>query len=842
MRIEILNQFNTLKQGDTKTEFKFKLLDFNDNPLSLEGLDVKVIIANQIGKILEKAPVLDTDEEGVIYFNFDDSDVTGYGDMRLEIHVVDSEGDKLIIPSSGYYKFVIDRNLNDLSHGITSYSLEFFMAKMEAKEKELTEAIDAAVEVTEGVASSVESADNAATAANTQAIFAKTQGEFAQEQGTIAATEAENLSVLKTSAQTATQTALDAATEADQQAFNAENAAQDANNAANNATLQADYAKAQGDIAKTETERLMNVDAAQFDSRLNEVTAQLTQRPTQEYIDTKVEAVASGSPKGTYATLTALQTAYPNGNGNIYVVTADGKWYYWNDTAWVAGAVYQGTISDGMPATNIIKNGDFSNGFTSWGQNTSSNVQTIANNELNITFVGSYGFIYQLLTDVAVGDMIYVKADIKADTTNVLLNMQHKSGVASLEVRHSGSGNYEKLSGIIALPADTNLSYVRARISDYRTSNWTPVVVKNFIVLNLTKVFGAGNEPTKAELEKLLFKYPNGWFDGTKPLYTLKETIDKIEATNASVTQIQNDISDLGIGLKSVYVNYSETGKQFDVFLKSGEDNKFFKTEFKYYNSPVFTDGGTYQNFDLWRLVKGYFGTFNGTTFTQIDEFLNGGAWETAIKVDGYPDFSGTYHGYELMDSITYFVNGIETTFSVDKLFDCVEFEIIYKSRLIKQGTTSEAIANVARHYRFNKDGVTLRQQFKWLQTLTIASGNVAMLSAKRFAVQGNNTSKQITDRIITDFDYNTYDVSQDGHNTPISGKLVNNVHYAKLWGKISGYYADVKVEYDDDAISKKFNVSNSVSYNKLYFSYGDGKVVNANEIWGMKAHFKFRS
>jgi hypothetical protein len=60
-------------------------------------------------------------------------------------------------------------------------------------------------------------------------------------------------------------------------------------------------------------------------------------------LDGKINSQASGSPKGTYATLTALTSAYPAGNSNIYVVTADGNWYYWNGTAWTAGGVYQST-------------------------------------------------------------------------------------------------------------------------------------------------------------------------------------------------------------------------------------------------------------------------------------------------------------------------------------------------------------------------------------------------------------------------------------------------------------------------------------------------------------------
>lgn len=61
------------------------------------------------------------------------------------------------------------------------------------------------------------------------------------------------------------------------------------------------------------------------------------------YLESVFKNVDKGSPKGVYATLTELQTAFPAGNSNIYLVTADGKWYYWSGSAWTAGGVYQST-------------------------------------------------------------------------------------------------------------------------------------------------------------------------------------------------------------------------------------------------------------------------------------------------------------------------------------------------------------------------------------------------------------------------------------------------------------------------------------------------------------------
>jgi lysophospholipase L1-like esterase len=70
--------------------------------------------------------------------------------------------------------------------------------------------------------------------------------------------------------------------------------------------------------------------------------------------------IASGSPKGVYNTLSDLETAFPTGTTGIYVIVADGKWYYWDDntSAWIAGGTYQATgIADNsIEEVKIIAN------------------------------------------------------------------------------------------------------------------------------------------------------------------------------------------------------------------------------------------------------------------------------------------------------------------------------------------------------------------------------------------------------------------------------------------------------------------------------------------------------
>ena len=58
---------------------------------------------------------------------------------------------------------------------------------------------------------------------------------------------------------------------------------------------------------------------------------------------TELQAISSGSPKGTYETYEALQEAFPTGDANIYVVSSDGYWYYWKGAYWEPGGMYQST-------------------------------------------------------------------------------------------------------------------------------------------------------------------------------------------------------------------------------------------------------------------------------------------------------------------------------------------------------------------------------------------------------------------------------------------------------------------------------------------------------------------
>ena len=60
------------------------------------------------------------------------------------------------------------------------------------------------------------------------------------------------------------------------------------------------------------------------------------------------EVIGNGGPSGVFDTLQELNDRYPKGAKGVFLVTINGKWYYWDGSEWAVGGVYQATqLSDG---------------------------------------------------------------------------------------------------------------------------------------------------------------------------------------------------------------------------------------------------------------------------------------------------------------------------------------------------------------------------------------------------------------------------------------------------------------------------------------------------------------
>lgn len=158
-----------------------------------------------------------------------------------------------------------------------------------------------------------------------------------------------------------------------------------------------------------------------------------------------------------------------------------------------------------FPCRNLVVNGDFSKGATGWIVESGI---TIIDGKMIFTNTVSSSKAEQ--TIIKLGDVYYSSFEI-SDYISGKLRIEH--GVTSYSDFFSGDGKKSFLSKSLG-----NTSFnVRAMESS------TNLKVDNVIVINLTETFGAGNEPTKEQMDKIM-ELHGGWFDGTvNPLINAKD-------------------------------------------------------------------------------------------------------------------------------------------------------------------------------------------------------------------------------------------------------------------------------------------------------------------------------
>lgn len=280
----------------------------------------------------------------------------------------------------------------------------------------------------------------------------------------------------------------------------------------------------------------------------------------------------------------------------------------------------------------------------------------------------------------------------------------------------------------------------------------------------------------------------------------------------------------------NLFVDYNHSAGRFYVVTPGNNDGDAYRHTLLKVTIP-YTTGSTYQNADLWRLTALYAGTWTGTAFTAGSVMCNDSAWETAIKVNLAADFVGTYHGYEVLNSATFFVDGVPTAFTADATAECREFRMVYGATIYKQGTAADDIATIVRDYVWTRDGLTLHQKVRWTEALLIDDAYMTMLPILR---------DNVSNRAATDYDGNVYDISTTGHATAISTQ-VEDVNRLVAWHTTNGYTFEVEVDYGTTGLINEFNVNNSAAYNKCYWSLAAGVTTAPGDLWTIRSHYRFR-
>lgn len=175
-------------------------------------------------------------------------------------------------------------------------------------------------------------------------------------------------------------------------------------------------------------------------------------------------------------------------------------------------------VRQDLKLSNKLRNGSFTEGFSGW--QAGSNVTDCYVDNGVLTFVGAgrlsstgnnwilYNNPPNLFTE---GEVVYNACWARSN---------------ELEVEFQIGRGY--IGSTFSLTSEFELcSYFGAAISGSHGFNLSAgtskeVQVTNCIAISLTEVFGAGNEPTKEEMDTLIRQI--GWFEGTRTLKQMETT------------------------------------------------------------------------------------------------------------------------------------------------------------------------------------------------------------------------------------------------------------------------------------------------------------------------------
>ena len=234
---------------------------------------------------------------------------------------------------------------------------------------------------------------------------------------------------------------------------------------------------------------------------------------------------------------------------------------------------------------------------------------------------------------------------------------------------------------------------------------------------------------------------------------------------------------------------------------------------------------------DVWRIRRAYLVT-RLSQYTFSRNLLSGenvcdeGAWEFATKVVGSADFVGTYHGYEEFEAAYLVSDGLPVA-DAPANRTVSEFALVQRSVVYQRGTTTPLAYRTMR-LRFGAAGVACEQRIEWAVDASLEYGYVAMCPIRRSTVGG----AEITGQGYVAPACAVQDVGASGFTVVIGTAGADE---ARVWGETSGVAAWQRLEELSPDDHLRAFISNSPTYNKLYFDAGYGATVQAGDVWKVR-------
>ena len=158
---------------------------------------------------------------------------------------------------------------------------------------------------------------------------------------------------------------------------------------------------------------------------------------------------------------------------------------------------------------NLVVNGDFRNGTTGWEVNIGASLSVVDGVATYLPSQDGTQYLLKLM-DIKKGSIYYSSISINA-TTQVLFSFGTGASFASertiTQLSYNTQGVMSRTSAITSLGDTTDATNLLVREA-------TAYSFKNVMYINLTEIFGVGNEPTREEFELLLSTLGIDYFEG----------------------------------------------------------------------------------------------------------------------------------------------------------------------------------------------------------------------------------------------------------------------------------------------------------------------------------------
>jgi phage minor structural protein len=178
----------------------------------------------------------------------------------------------------------------------------------------------------------------------------------------------------------------------------------------------------------------------------------------------------------------------------------------------VGERIYYG---EAYQTTNLITNGDFSNGSTGW---TLTGASVVSEELVLNTTIDSNA--YQAGFTWVNADKIYLsyRARESVDNSGLSIFLATSANAQISDAHNNDAITLTNATYSHVFTLTQSATNGRVYITRSATARDGNVILDNLLAINLTQTFGVGNEPTKEEMDSIVAKFSNGWFSGANSL------------------------------------------------------------------------------------------------------------------------------------------------------------------------------------------------------------------------------------------------------------------------------------------------------------------------------------